>query len=284
MSKVVLITGTSTGLGVSLAVKMAQTGATVYATMRNVEKRSVLDEAAKAANVEVIVKQLDVQNTQSVNACVNDIIKEQGHIDTLINNAGVGFVRTTEQASEEDIQWIMDVNFMGVVRCTKAVLPFMREKHSGHIINISSVGGLVGQPFNEIYCAAKFALEGYTESLAAYITPAFSINFTNVEPGGIESDFVANVMQHVEKTGGLLDDEYLPLLQKYMGSPRPEGIFQTADDVANVVVKCSLNDTPPLRTRTSPWSESFVQIKTSQDPTGIKQRDLIINQFLHYDK
>jgi len=284
MSKVVLITGTSTGLGVSLAVKMAQTGATVYATMRNVEKRSVLDEAAKAANVEVIVKQLDVQNTQSVNACVNDIIKEQGHIDTLINNAGVGFVRTTEQASEEDIQWIMDVNFMGVVRCTKAVLPFMREKRSGHIINISSVGGLVGQPFNEIYCAAKFALEGYTESLAAYITPAFGINFTNVEPGGIESDFVANVMQHVEKTGGLLDDEYLPLLQKYMGSPRPEGIFQTADDVANVVVKCSLNDTPPLRTRTSPWSESFAQIKTSQDPTGIKQRDLIINQFLHYDK
>jgi NAD(P)-dependent dehydrogenase (short-subunit alcohol dehydrogenase family) len=82
----------------------------------------------------------------------------------------------------------------------------------GHVLNISSVGGLVGQPFNEIYCAAKFAVEGYTEAMASYITPSFGINFTCVEPGGINTEFAPNVLKHVSKTGGMLEDEYLPIL------------------------------------------------------------------------
>ena len=284
MSKTVLITGTSTGLGISIAVQAAQAGHTVYATMRNLDKKDSLEKAAADAGVSVNILQLDVQDTESVNAAVDTIIKADGRIDTLINNAGAGFVRTTEQATEADINWVMDVNFMGVVRCTKAVIPHMRKARSGHVITISSVGGLVGQPFNEIYCAAKFAVEGYSEALACYVTPNFGINFTTVEPGGITSDFATNVLKHVQDTGGMLDDEYLPILQKYIGGAENRqdagDIYQTSDEVAAVVMDCMNAQTPPIRTRTSKWGEAFTQLKTDLDPTGEKQQAAVIAQFL----
>ncbi len=251
MSKVILITGTSSGLGVSIAVQAAKAGHTVYATMRNLAKRDTLDAAASAAGVSLKVLALDVQDDDSVTAAVDEIIQAEGRIDTLINNAGAGFVRTTEQASLDDINWVMDVNFTGVVRCTKAVIPHMRKARAGHVVTISSVGGLVGQPFNEIYCAAKFAVEGYTEALACYVTPNFGIHFTTVEPGGIQSEFAANVMKHVQETGGMLEDEYLPILQKYVAGAqaRADGsdIYQTADQVAEVVMQCVEAAEPPAK-------------------------------------
>lgn len=276
MSKVILITGTSTGLGVSIAIQAARAGHKVYATMRNLTKRDALDTATKEAGVSLEVLELDVQKTDTITKAVATILGREGRIDTLINNAGAGFVRTTERASEEDINWVMDVNFTGVVRCTKAVLPHMRKQRSGHVITISSVGGLVGQPFNEIYCAAKFAVEGYTEGLACYVTPSFGINFTTVEPGGIASEFASNVLKQVEQTGGMWEDEYLPILQKYIGGSqnRQAGsdIYQTADEVAAVVMDCVQSDAPPIRTRTSKWGEDFCDLKTAADPDGLSAR------------
>ncbi len=284
MPKVILITGTSTGLGVQIAVQAAQSGHTVYATMRNLAKRGILDAAASDAGVNFNVLELDVQNSASVNAAVDQIIANEGRIDKLINNAGAGFVRTTEQASEEDVAWVMDVNFMGVVRCTKAVMPHMRAARSGHVITISSVGGLVGQPFNEIYCAAKFAVEGYTEALASYVTPNFGIHFSTVEPGGIQSEFATNVLKHVEATGGMLEDEYLPILQKYIGGAqaRMDGsdIYQTSEQVASVVMGVVEASDPPIRVRTSNWGEAFTRLKTEADPDGKKQQAAVIEQFL----
>ncbi len=284
MTKTVLITGTSSGLGLSIAVQAAQAGHKVYATMRNLDKRDALEEAARAAGVEVSVLQLDVQDSASIAAAVETVMDADGRIDTLINNAGAGYVRTTEQATEEDINWVMDVNFMGVVRCTKAVLPHMRKARSGHVITISSVGGLVGQPFNEIYCAAKFAVEGYSEALASYVSPHFGIHFTTVEPGGIQSEFATSVLKHVQETGGMLEDEYLPILQKYIGGAENRqdagDIYQTADEVAAVVLECMAAEAPPIRTRTSKWGETFTRFKTEPDPTGKKQQAAVIEQFL----
>ncbi len=284
MSKIVLITGTSTGLGISIAVQAAQAGHKVYATMRNLAKRDALDAAAAQAGVDLNVLQLDVQDSVSVNTAVETVLEREGRIDTLINNAGAGFVRTTEQASEAEIDWVMDVNFLGVVRCTKAVIPHMRQARAGHVIAITSVGGLVGQPFNEFYCAAKFAIEGYMESLASYVGPNFGLNFTTIEPGGIQSEFAANIMKQVEATGGMLDDEYLPILQKYIGGSqnRQEGsdIYQTADQVAAVVMNCLDNPNPPIRKRTSVWGENFARFKTELDPTGKKQQAAVIEEFL----
>ena len=283
MPKVILITGTSTGLGVATAVQAAQAGHTVYATMRNTQKRGTLDAAAQVAGVTLNVLQLDVQDTDSVNAAVDTIIAEQGRIDVLINNAGMGYVRSLEQAEETDIQKILDINYTGVTRCIKAVMPHMRKARAGHVINISSVGGLVGQPFNEIYCGAKFAVEGLTEAMASYITPAFGIHFTAVEPGGIASEFANTVLEQVEQTGGMLEDEYLPILQKYItGSQNRQetGIYQTADEVAAIVMKVMGSEQPPVRTRTSEWSEDFSKLKTGLDPDGLRQQSLVAEQFL----
>jgi NAD(P)-dependent dehydrogenase (short-subunit alcohol dehydrogenase family) len=283
MPKVILITGTSTGLGVATAVQAAQAGHTVYATMRNTQKRGALDAATQVAGVSLNVLQLDVQDTGSVNAAVDTVIAEQGRIDVLINNAGMGYVRSLEQAEESDIQKILDINYTGVTRCIKAVMPHMRKARAGHVINISSVGGLVGQPFNEIYCGAKFAVEGLTEAMASYITPAFGIHFTAVEPGGIASEFANTVLEQVEQTGGMLEDEYLPILQKYItGSQNRQetGIYQTADEVAAIVMKVMGSEHPPVRTRTSEWSEDFSKLKTGLDPDGLKQQSLVAEQFL----
>lgn len=282
MSKVVVITGCSAGLGISIAVQAAQQGHVVYATMRNLEKSAWLKEAAAAANVTLETLAMDVANSDSVNACVKQIYAEQERIDVLVNNAGSGFVRSTEQASEEDIEWIMNVNFMGVVRTTKAVIGAMREARSGHIINISSVGGLVGQPFNEIYCASKFAVEGYTESLACYVQPTFGVKFTCVEPGGIRSEFATAAFAHVQSTGGMLEDEYLPIIQKYIGGVQARGdtAYQSCDEVAQVVIQCMESDNPPVRTRTSDWSNKFCGLKTSADPDGLKLQQQVFNTFL----
>ncbi len=284
MSKTILITGTSTGLGISLAIQAAQAGHTVYATMRNLGKRDALDTAAKEAGVTLNVIQLDVQNTDSVNAAVAQILSKDGKVDVLINNAGAGYVRTTEQAPEDEINWVMDVNFMGAVRCTKAVLPSMRTARSGHVITIGSVGGLMGQPFNEIYCGAKFAVEGYMEALASYVTPSFGINFTTVEPGGIATEFANNVLAHVGATGGILEDEYRPILEQYIGNAQAragsDGSYQTADQVAEVVMTAMNSDEPPIRVRTSKWAEDFTHLKTAADPDGKKAQAKVITEIL----
>ncbi len=282
MKKVVLITGCSAGLGISIAVQAAQKGHIVYATMRNLDKSAQLEEAAQAANVTLEILALDVASSASVNACIDSVFAAQGRIDVLINNAGSGFVRSTEQASEEDIEWIMNVNFMGVVRTTKAVIGAMREARSGHIINISSVGGLVGQPFNEIYCASKFAVEGYTESLACYVQPSFGVNFTSVEPGGIRSEFANAALAHVQATGGMLEDEYLPIIQKYIGGAQARGdsAYQSCDEVAEVVIQCMESENPPVRTRTSQWANAFCELKTTADPDGLKLQRQVYETFL----
>lgn len=284
--KVAVVTGTSTGLGLHVAVLLAKQGITTIATMRNLDKQDAVLAEARAQQVTVKVKQLDVQDAQSVERCFAEILKEEGAIDILINNAGAGFVRTTEQASEADMEWVMDVNFKGVVRCTKAVLPHMRERRTGHIINITSVGGLVGQPFNEFYCAAKFAVEGYTESLASYVQPAFNIKFSMIEPGGIATEFVSNVMGKVQSTGGIPDDAYKPVLDIYMGGIRARAAmgetraYQTPQEVAAVVLDCVNRENPPLRTRTSAWAEKFTEFKTAADPHGSKQQAMVLATFL----
>lgn len=282
MSKVVLITGTSTGLGAAIAVQAAQKGHIVYATMRDLAKKDGLEAAAATAGVSVNIRPLDVQSDASVNAAVAEVIAREGRIDVLVNNAGAGFARSTEQASMDDVAWVMDVNFMGVVRMTKAVIPHMRTARSGQIINISSVGGLVGQPFNEVYCASKFAVEGYTEALAAYVQPNFGISFTAVEPGGIVSEFANRAMKQIAASGGLLDDEYLPIIQKYLAGAKARGTsaFQTSEQVADVVVGCIESDNPPVRIRTSAWAEDLCDLKTSADPDGRKLQQKVVEMFL----
>lgn len=285
MRKVIFVTGTSSGLGLSVVVKLALQGHIVYASMRNLAKKDKLDNALASNNVTANIIECDVTNQASVQQAVDTIVKEQGHIDCLINNAGTAFVKTTEQANEDEINRVMETNFMGVVRTTKAVLPFMRQANKGHIINISSVGGLIGQPFNEIYCASKFAVEGYTESLASYVKPFFNIQFSLIEPGGIQSEFINNLFADFDPQS--VSEDYQSIFQRYVSgvttradSANTASFYQTSDEVADCVVDTVNNDNPPLRVRTSDWSRDFCQLKTDADPSGDISVNKVYSMFL----
>lgn len=284
MKRVMLVTGASTGLGVAISVAAARAGFSVWATMRNLAKRDQLDAALAEAGLSAHVLQLDVEQTDSVAKAVAEVVAAEGRIDVLVNNAGVGFARTLEQATEAEMAWVMNVNVMGVLRTIKAVLPVMRAQRAGRVINVSSIGGLVGQPFNEVYCGSKFAVEGITESLATFVTPEFGIHFTAIEPGGIQTEFAASVMRNIGETGGLIDDAYLPVLKRYIAGAQARAAkgqsAQSAEEVAEVVLKAATMPDPPVRMRTSDWSEEFTRFKTGADPDGTVQRDKVIREML----
>lgn len=276
--KIVLITGASTGLGYETAILLAKQGYKVYATMRNLNKQDTLLQIAQENNLDIIIQQLDVTDIESIQTTVKRILKNEEKIDILINNAGAGFVKTTEHASDDEIMWQLNLNLMGVIRMTKAVLTSMRARREGHIINISSVGGLVGQPFNEIYCATKFGVEGYTEALSSYVQPKFNVKFSVIEPGGIQSEFTNNVMAQLDSTGGIQSDEYKPILNTYLNGLKKNygpGSSQTSNEVAQVILDTIENEEPSIRTRTSPWSETFTELKTKADPTGKIQQQRV---------
>ncbi|MBC5838106.1 SDR family oxidoreductase [Flavobacterium muglaense] len=286
MKKNVLITGTSTGVGFETALLFAQNGYKVYATMRNIAKGELLQQKATEGALDIEILPFEVTDVQSIQAAVNTIIEQDGKIDLLINNAGAGFAKTTEQATVAEIKWVTDVNYLGVVYCTQAVLPFMREQKFGQIISITSVGGLVGQPFNELYCGAKFAVEGFMEGLATYVTDAFNIKITCVEPGGIATEFMKSAIGKTAVDGVLATGEYLPIFERYMAgnqkraSESTESVYQTGLEVATVVLHVAQNENPPLRIRTSAWAENFCALKTQADPDGTKLVAQITTNFL----
>jgi short-subunit dehydrogenase len=286
MKKSVLITGTSSGVGFESALLFAKNGYKVYASMRNLKKADTLKEKIETENLDIEILQLDVTDVQSINTAVKTIIEKDGKIDLLVNNAGAGFAKTTEQATAQEIKWVTDVNYHGVVFCTQAVLPYMRKQKSGQIISITSVGGLVGQPFNELYCGAKFAVEGFMEGLATYVSDAFNIKITCVEPGGIKTEFMNSAVSKTAVDGALAKGEYLPIFQSYMAGIQTrasEGeaqTYQTGTEVAEVLLDISKAENPPLRIRTSQWAEQFCSLKTQVDPDGTKLIQQIKGSFL----
>lgn len=182
-----IVTGTNSGVGLSLTVKLAATHR-VFAGMRGVSetKRAALDAAASAAGVSdnVIVTEMDVNSDASVKTAVAAAVAAGGgRIDVLVNNAGYTVFGSVEFLDMEPMQSMMNTNFFGAVRCTKAVLPYMRKQRSGKIAYVSSVGGIWGQPFNDVYCASKFAMEGMVECQAPVFN-AFGVSVTSVQPGG----------------------------------------------------------------------------------------------------
>jgi short-subunit dehydrogenase len=286
MKKNVVITGTSSGVGFESSILFAQNGYKVFATMRDVSKSNALNEKIEKEKLDIDILQLDVTNENSVTSCIHNIINKNGQIDILINNAGGGFAKTTEQATEEEMKWVTDLNYYGVVRCTKAVLPFMRKQNSGRIINVTSVGGLVGQPFNELYCAAKFAVEGYTEALAAYVEDYFGIKFSIVEPGGIATEFAKSTISKTVVDGQMAHPEYIHIFQKYMAGIQKraaegaERSYQTGIEVAAIILKVAEDENPPLRIRTSAWAENFCSLKTKADPDGTILLKAVKEKFL----
>jgi len=179
MSKVVLITGGSSGIGKSVGKYLTQKGFIVYGTSRNPENY-------KESKFSIL--QLDVKSTDTINETVNTIIKTEGQLDILINNAGAGITGPIEEIPEIEIKANFDTNFFGPINVIKTVLPQMRKQQSGLIINITSIAGYMGLPYRGIYSASKGALELLTEAFRMELKE-FNINMTNVAPG----DFATNI-------------------------------------------------------------------------------------------
>lgn len=272
---VVLVTGASTGVGLHTALAFARAGSTVVATMRDTAKRGALDAAALAAGVTIAVEPLDVQNGDAIGACVNKLVRDHGRIDVLVNNAGAGFLGSVEQTSDADLRGVMETNFFGVWNLTKAVLPHMRAAGSGRVITVTSVGGLIGQPFNEAYCAAKFAVEGMMEGLAP-LARQFGVFVSMIEPGPINTEFVANVRATSSKILADLAPPYDRLLNAYMGASTD--VFakygQTGEDIAAIIVSAASATAPHLRYVTSDFARGIVAPKVV-DYTG----DNVVNAF-----
>ena len=185
--KVVLITGCSSGFGVLAAVEAARRGHQVIATMRNVAKRAALDAAASKAGVKLDVAVCDVDDAESMHACVVDILNRYGHIDVLVNNAGFGMGGAVYDLSMAELRAQMETNFFGAVALTKEVLPAMLQRKSGLIINVTSVAALHSAPGTGAYNASKRALEGLSEALR-FETEPFGVYVTTVLPGVFKTE------------------------------------------------------------------------------------------------
>ena len=187
MTKSVLITGASTGLGLETAVYLAERGFEVYASMRDLQRRPALDEAATRRKVQLHVLRLDITDKESIDRAVRTVIEQAGGIYGLVNNAGIGLRGYFEDLSEEEIRRVFEVNVFGTMAVTRAVLPYMRAARRGHIVIITSVGGLIASLAVSAYCATKFAQEGFGESLAQELVP-FGIYVSLVEPAIIKTE------------------------------------------------------------------------------------------------
>ena len=181
-NRVVLITGGSSGIGRSIGSFLKQQGLIVYGTTRDLSKYPNFDDFKLIA--------LDVRDHQSIKSAVDQVISEQGRIDVLINNAGVGITGPLEEIPREEIENHFGVNLYGPVDMIKAVLPTMRSQNSGLIINITSIAGYMGLPFRSIYSASKAALEMITESIRME-TKDFGIRITNLAPGEFATNIAA---------------------------------------------------------------------------------------------
>ena len=259
---ILLVTGTSTGIGLATAVAAARAGFRVVATMRDTAKGGLLHAAAREAEVEVDIRTLDVTDAGSVTSCIDAVMTQYGRLDAVVNNAGAGHLGTIEGETLDDVRAVMEVNFFGVVAVTKAALPHLRET-GGRLVTVSSVGGVVGQPFNEAYCAAKFAVEGFMESL----TPLAA---TVGVPGDASSSPAPSA-----PNSWRMSESTFPRCWRRSGRTVPRSRrtsrarprrstrrrAQTPDAVATAIVDLLLSEHPPARLQTSETARQFVGAK-----------------------
>lgn len=264
MSSIAVITGASGGIGVATTRELAAAGWTVVATARRPEASGELRELAEQFP-EVSVRALDVTSDESVDSCIGSVLADLGSIDLLVNNAGAGHRGTLEQLTIEELSQSMDLNFFGVARVTKAVLPVMRKARGGRVITVTSLNGIVALPFSDAYNAAKFAVEGLMESLAA-VMREFGVSISVLEPGPVRTAFFANLSGHADAVDD--DDPYAVLINRLNSRMAALGSGgQSPESVAGVIREIAADPSPALRYQSSEESRAFAARKLV-DATG----------------
>lgn len=273
MTKTVLITGASSGIGLASAIAAAEAGLTTIATVRDPNRAFNLREAASNAGVSLDVIPLDVTDPESISSCVRAVMDRHGSLDALVNNAGVaGTNPTLELSDPADLRSNMEVNFFGVVAMSRAAMPHLRAG-GGRLITISSVRGVIGQPFNEGYSAAKFAVEGFMEALAP-VAAQVGVTVSLIEPAAVlDTEFVNNSPGPDVATLLAEAGPYEPAFRAYREWVQTGAIegAQTARDVAEVVLRTLTEDRPAFRIQTSAYARRYVSRKLTDPDGGVIQ-------------
>ena len=259
MTKVAVVTGSSSGIGFETSLLLAKNQFKTYATMRNLNKKQVFDDILNE-NVSLSVIQLDVNDDISVNNAMDGILKENGRIDVLVNNAGYSIFGSLEELSLEEVRQEFETNFFGAVRVAKAVIPTMRKQSSGMIVNVSSIGGKVGLlPFFTAYHASKFALEGFTESLRQELNE-FGINVILIEPGAVGTNFMDNMKN--AKNYNPSGSPYAKTIQKFFdGAQTIMADSIHPREVAKVILDAVNSSNPNIRYCVGKDGESILKFR-----------------------
>ena len=241
MDKVWLITGCSTGFGRELAKLVLKSGYKAGVGARNTD--DVKDIVAQYPETAIALK-LDVTHLDEINISVMQVKNKFGRIDVLVNNAGIGYFGAIEESDEAEVRRMFEINFFGLVNMTKAVLPIMRSQRSGHILNIASIGGLVGFPAVGFYNATKFAVDGLSESLAKE-TAHLGIKVTVIAPSGFRTDWAGRSAN----SSPVVIGDYLPSAGANKDAIRGNSGKQPGDPerAAEAMVKVVESSNPPLR-------------------------------------
>ncbi len=188
---VTVITGTSSGIGLATTIRLAKSGHKVYAGVRNPDGATDLKAAIEGMDGSISLLEIDVNDEASIHNAISGVVSAEGHIDVLVNNAGIGRGRSVEETPMHLVRELFDTNFFGLVGVTQAVLPGMRERRSGVIVNVSSIAGRVASPIQPFYAASKYAVEAMSESLAQQMLP-FNVRVAIIEPGVIATSIFEN--------------------------------------------------------------------------------------------
>ncbi len=237
MAKTIFITGASSGLGKATAILFANKGWNVIATMRKPEAETELQQLPT-----VTLLPLDVTSLEQIQTTVRRVT-DNSDVDVVFNNAGYGMVGPLEGTTDEQLVGEIDTNLLGVIRVTQAFIPHFRQKQSGLFITTTSIGGLVAFPFNSVYHATKWALEGWSESLSFELA-AFGIGVKTVSPGGIQTDFAGRslVLTQHEAYKDQLDNVIATF-----GDPDRQSHYSTAEQIAEVVYEAATDGKSQLR-------------------------------------
>jgi NADP-dependent 3-hydroxy acid dehydrogenase YdfG len=274
MSKIVLITGASSGIGKATANLLNKEGFVVYGGARRIEKM----EDLKKNGIRVL--QLDVTDEESVTECVNKIISEEGKIDVLINNAGYGFFGSLEDVPMSEAKRQFEVNLFGLGRITQLVLPHMRKQKSGKIINISSIGGKIASPFGGWYQSSKFAVEGLSDTLRMDVK-RFGIDVVIIEPAAIESEWASIARDNLLKVSS---DPYLDAAKKRAAAMRKS--YKNASDpivIAKVIKEAITAKSPRTRYVAGKGAGKGKMLLLMRSILPDKQLDWIIKKMVSVD-
>jgi len=225
----VLITGATRGIGRATALHLARRGHQVFATGRNQALLAALERESRAEDLRLVVAPLDVRNAVAAEAAVGSALRELGRIDALVNNAGYGLSGFLEELTLEEVRAVFETNFFAALRMSQLVLPHMRERRSGTIVNVGSVAGQIGAPMEGAYAASKFALHAQSRVLRMEVA-TFGVRVVLIEPGVIKTDFQENkawaqsALQEGSPYAGMRERTHVKALARQVFAQGPEGV------------------------------------------------------------